>query len=447
MKNNILRYLNIALLSFSLSFSLTSCNPDNDAFITATEDDYPRILLPDFAEWTDGVPGTYKTLSRTTPLVDSVTVTPALYTTVKWYIDDEEVQEGLHINKTLIAGTYTLKIVATTTKGKSTSRTGMLIINPVDGDPSLANDAKSRWFVPGEKKTVEGENIKDVTGIYVGGVKASDFVNNGTSLTFTVPQVELGYQKIVVETADMQYGCGDANVTDQEWVEPGVEKVSLWEGSLDINWGESNIALNCAELGITTGMTIYIDYDLCDMPDNYHCARLATGPSWLGDVLPQFDLPSDASGTFSVTITQKEMDAINADGGQILVVGYGYNVKRVYYERQTAGAETTIWEGALDINWGESNVALNCADLGIEVGKTVTVYYDLCDMPEGYHCARLATGPSWMGDVLPQFDLPSDASGSFSVNITQTEMDAINADGGQILVVGYGYNAKKVTLK
>lgn len=44
-------------------------------------------------------------------------VTPAHYTTVTWYIDDEQVAEGLKIDVPVLAGDHIVKVVATTTKG------------------------------------------------------------------------------------------------------------------------------------------------------------------------------------------------------------------------------------------------------------------------------------------------------------------------------------------
>ena len=64
--------------------TISSCSEDNEEFITATEDDFPQILLPWFSEWENGEPVEYKNLSRDVEFVDSATVTPALYTTVQW---------------------------------------------------------------------------------------------------------------------------------------------------------------------------------------------------------------------------------------------------------------------------------------------------------------------------------------------------------------------------
>ena len=62
-----------------------------------------------------------------------LTVTPSDYTEVTWLIDGVEVQKGNEIDIPLEAGTYSLKVVATTTKGQSTSREGKIVVSPPSG--------------------------------------------------------------------------------------------------------------------------------------------------------------------------------------------------------------------------------------------------------------------------------------------------------------------------
>lgn len=292
---------------------------------------------------------------------------------------------------------------------------------------------------PAKEFTFHGVNLQDVTAVKIGGANAEIKNKSFDELTIVVPTLGEGDYDVIVEAA--KGVLFDGNRTAIFTISKEGESI-LFEGAKEINWGDSNIALNCEKEGIKVGSTVRIFYDIADMPDGYHCARLATGPGWAGDVLPQFDLPSTPSSSYEVEITDDIMKAINADGGEILVVGYGYKVTKIVLINPR-----TVWEGAKEINWGDSNIALNCAELGIKVGSKVTVEYAIADMPDGYHCARMATGPGWAGDVLPQFDLPGDPTGTFGVVITDKIMDAINGDGGEILVVGYGYKATKVTVK
>ena len=191
---NIFNYRNICfVLGFALALGLfTSCSEDDEPFITATEDDYPRILQPWFGSWEDGEPTVYKSLSRNVTYVDSVTVTPALYTTVEWFLDGEKINEGTHISKQFLAGDYILKIVATTTKGKVTSRTGKLIINALDGDPKLSDKKTKRWLNPGKEVSIPCENLTEVKAVRIGTTAVSGAKVENGNLKFTVPSMADG---------------------------------------------------------------------------------------------------------------------------------------------------------------------------------------------------------------------------------------------------------------
>ena len=189
----------IVVLSMGM---LCSCSEDNEGFITATEDDFPQILLPWFGDWENGEPAVYKSISRDAEFVDSAVVTPALYTTVEWFLDDEKVCEGTKIQlSSILAGDYILKIVATTTKGKQTSRTGILEVLPLDGEA------------------------------------AATFVsNNGNDyIEYTVPSdLALGTYRITLTDSDGNvYGGDKIEVTDEL---PVTEETTLWEGSFDVTW-------------------------------------------------------------------------------------------------------------------------------------------------------------------------------------------------------------------
>lgn len=78
----------------------------------------------------------------------TLTVTPADYTTCEWFLDGKKVNEGKSIEQQLEAGTYDLKIVATTTAGKSTSREGLVKVKPLDGDPTTTTKSFERFVAP-----------------------------------------------------------------------------------------------------------------------------------------------------------------------------------------------------------------------------------------------------------------------------------------------------------
>ncbi len=226
----------IVVLSMGM---LCSCSEDNEGIITATEDDFPQILLPWFGDWENGEPAVYKSISRDAEFIDSTVVTPALYTTVEWFLDDEKVCEGTKIQLSpLYAGDYILKIVATTTKGKQTSRTGILEVLPLEGDPTPTDAASDRLVVPGMQAKLHGTNMDKVVKITIGDKEAAaTFVpNNGNDyIEYTVPSdLALGTYRITLTDSDGNvYGGDKIEVTDEL---PASEETTLWEGSFDVTW-------------------------------------------------------------------------------------------------------------------------------------------------------------------------------------------------------------------
>lgn len=127
-----------AILAFNAF--VASCS-DEEPFSTATLDDEPRILDPTFPDRVNGNLATFANFSRDGKFSMKLTVTPADYTTVTWFVDGEEVATGTEIEKEFMAGTYHLKITATTTVGKSTYREGLIQVNPLADDPSATEVA------------------------------------------------------------------------------------------------------------------------------------------------------------------------------------------------------------------------------------------------------------------------------------------------------------------
>ena len=450
---NILKYLAACLLGCGMVTAISSCSED-DPFFSAGENDAPRILNTDIPEGEGGEPGVIMDIQRTQNFEFEVIVTPARYTTVTWFIDDEQVAEGLKINVPVLAGDHILKIVATTTKGLTASRTCKLIVRPLDGDPALANDAKSRWLTVGTTKTIDCTNVTSVSKVLIGKTEATNVSYADGKLRFDVPEMAEGdYQLTLVDGSGSRYGCNVFTVSNGEYVEPGVKEIVLWEGDTEINWGESNVNISPEILAeAPVGATILVYYEMVDMPEGYHAMRITT-PSW-GDnpedqVVAQFDLTGDTPNPYEFTYTDANKTIVDARGG-MLIVGYGYKLTKMVAKVGAGPVEKTLWEGGTEINWGESNVNIT-PDIMAEapVGSTICVYYEMVDMPEGYHAMRITT-PSW-GDnpedqVVAQFDLTGDTPNPYEFTYTDANKAIVDARGG-MLIVGYGYKVTKVVAK
>lgn len=421
----------------SVAITLISCS-DNEAYFTANENDAPRILNTDIPETSAGARAALPSISRDNNFKFDVIVTPAEYTTVTWFVDGEKVFEGKSIDYPIIAGIHDVDIVATTTKGKSTKRLCTLEVIALDTDPNLASDKKSRWYNPGATVTVSGTNLDGVIELLLGGMKVENFSNNGNSISFTVPELAEGDYNMILVTKDMKYGCGKGKVTQEKYVDPGVQIVTLWTGDVNINWGDSNVQLHDELANVPAGAKIVFHYEM--IAADYHCIRV-TNNDWTKDILPQVDNINDTNPeSFEIEYTA-DAKAI-ADESCMLITGFGYKLTSVTAEIG-APAETVVWEGETTINWGDSNVSITPELLEGAVGKTISLYYDV---PEAeYHAMRIC-GPWWDGDLVAQFDITGETPNPYEFEYTDG-MKAIVDEQGGMLIVGFGYTLTKVTIK
>lgn len=324
------------LCAISALCALLACSSDEDPFFTAGEDDMPRILNTDIPEGKGGEPGVIATVDRATAtnFTFDVMVTPARYTTVTWLIDDVQVAEGLTIDVPVLAGEHLLKIVATTTRGKSTFRLCRLVVLAAPTDPALAADAKSRWLTIGTTKTIECTNVTSVARVIIGQQEAARVHYADGRLTFDVPEMAEGTYQLVIEDADgARYGCGAFTVSSEAYVDPGIKETVLWEGDVDINWGDANVQLSADDMAaVPVGATIRLEYDMIDA--DYHALRITT--PWWGDnpedqVVAQFDVTADTPNPFEFTYTEANKAIVDERGG-MLIVGFGYKLKKVTFK-------------------------------------------------------------------------------------------------------------------
>lgn len=325
---NIFNYRNICfVLGFALTLGLfTSCSEDDEPFITATEDDYPRILQPWFGEWENGEPTVYRSLSRDVTYVDSVTVTPALYTTVEWFLDGEKINEGTHISKQLLAGEYILKIVATTTKGKVTSRTGKLVVNALDGDPKLSDKKTKRWLNPGTEVSIPCENLTGVKGVRIGTNAVSGAKVENGNLIFTVPSIADGdYQLVVTDGSGAEFGCNKFTVSKDPC--PYSDENTVWEGSFNVTWDTPFELIRYDLIKYVSAGTIVRAY-VTPTSDE---AKGSMTTSWWNSLLTggeRTDIMIPKAMVLECQLTDQSIELLNVQNG-FYIVGDGYTVTKV----------------------------------------------------------------------------------------------------------------------
>ncbi|WP_228115202.1 hypothetical protein [Segatella copri] len=302
--------------------TLSSCSSDDDPYFTVSEDDAPRILNTDLAD---------SKIDRKTNYKLEIKVTPVHYTTVTWLLDGTQIYEGTTIDQTLPIGNHELKIVATTTKGKSTSRTLNVTVTPAADDPALGTNASELWVAPGAETTIRNcKNLGTVTKVMVGGKEvAFEVLEEGTALKLTAPTgLENGdYDITLVDGEGVQFPGGTIKVTTEP--RPSME-TTLWEGEFAVTWGTPFDALKdtfLSKVKAGTILRVYVDGN----------GQGTAATAWWSNILTGKKDPE--RGDFMVTgpakwefeLTDLSIQLLTEQNG-LLLVGDGYTVKKVTIE-------------------------------------------------------------------------------------------------------------------
>lgn len=303
--------------------TLSSCSSDDEPYFTVSEDDNPRILNTDLAD---------SKIDRKTNYKLEIKVTPVHYTTVTWLLDGKQIYEGTTIDQTLPVGTHELKIVATTTKGKSTSRTLNVTVTPAADDPALGTNAVELWVAPGAETTIHKcKNLGTVAKVMVGGKEVAFFevLEEGTALKLTAPTgLENGnYDITLVDGEGNQFPCGTIKVTTEP--RPSMEN-TLWEGEFSVTWGTPFDALKdtfLSKVKAGTILRVYVDGN----------GQGTAATAWWSNILTGKKDPE--RGDFMVTgpakwefeLTDLSIQLLTEQNG-LLLVGDGYTVKKVTIE-------------------------------------------------------------------------------------------------------------------
>ena len=308
--------------------TLSSCSSDDEPYFTVSEDDDPRILNTDLAD---------SKIDRKTNYKLEIKVTPVHYTTVTWLLDGNQIAEGNTIDQTLPLGNHELKIVATTTKGKSTSRTLKVTVTPTADDPALGTNAVELWVAPGAETTIHKcKNLGTVTKVMVGGKEvAFEVLEEGTALKLTAPTgLENGdYDITLVDGEGNQFPCGTIKVTTEP--RPSIDprpsmETTLWEGEFAVTWGTPFEALKetfLSKVKAGTILRVYVDGKGQGTATTASWNNILTGK---GDP-ERGDIMVDGPATWEFKLTDLSIQLLKEQWGLILV-GDGYTVKKVTIE-------------------------------------------------------------------------------------------------------------------
>lgn len=324
-KGKVLKAMMMLLaVSFALAgtSTLSSCSSDDEPYFTVSEDDDPRILNTDLAD---------SKIDRKTNYKLEIKVTPVHYTTVTWLLDGTKIAEGTTIDQPLPIGNHELKIVATTTKGKSTSRTLKVTVTPAADDPALGTNASELWVAPGAETTIHNcKNLGTVTKVMVGGTEVAFAVlEEGTALKLTTPTgLENGdYAITLVDGDGVEFSGGTIKVTTEP--RPSMEN-TLWEGEFAVTWGTPFDALKdtfLSKVKVGTILRVYVDGN----------GQGTAATSWWSNILTgkkdpeRGDIMVNGPATWEFVLTDLSIQLLTEQDG-LLLVGDGYTVKKVTIE-------------------------------------------------------------------------------------------------------------------
>lgn len=412
----------ILLIMLAMSFGLIACTEETP-FSTATENDDPRILDPLFPDRVNGELPVVSNISRDANFSMTLTVTPADYTTVTWFIDGEEIQTGKEIDLALKAGTYHLKVTATTSVGKSTYREGLIQVNPLADDPWATEIGFERIITTGAKAQLYGNNLDKVNSIVIGGKTATDiaYTENGENsyIEYTVPEglADGTYRIILVDNGGNEYGGNKVTVTSDAVITAGSERTTA-----NSEWVMTGINLNQIESFTFGGQTVSSFIRQSETEIAFTCPSLEDG---------------------EYTLTGR-----TTSGKEVMFYTTTGNITE---QTVVVSSERVLWEGHHYVSWDlpddNPNKTFNLIGkdvfASIKAGAVLSIYYSVNSADE-YHQLRTTTG--WWNDLPGTAVIEFQEDGVKQVQLTQEVLDKIQTEDG-FLCIGHGYYVDRISVQ
>lgn len=412
----------ILLIMLAMSFGLIACTEETP-FSTATENDDPRILDPLFPDRVNGELPVVSNISRDANFSMTLTVTPADYTTVTWFIDEEEIQTGKEIDLALKAGTYHLKVTATTSIGKSTYREELIQVNPLADDPWATEIGFERIITTGAKAQLYGNNLNKVNSIVIGGKTATDiaYTENGENsyIEYTVPEglADGTYRIILVDNGGNEYGGNKVTVTSDALITAGSERTTA-----NSEWVMTGINLNQIESFTFGGQTVSSFIRQSETEIAFTCPSLEDG---------------------EYTLTGR-----TTSGKEVMFYTTAGNITE---QTVVVSSERVLWEGHHYVSWDlpddNPNKTFNLIGkdvfASIKAGAVLSIYYSVNSADE-YHQLRTTTG--WWNDLPGTAVIEFQEDGVKQIQLTQEVLDKIQTEDG-FLCIGHGYYVDRISVQ
>lgn len=410
-------YKSLILLP-ALAAAMTACSND-EPFSVAGENDEPHILDPTFPDRVNGQLPVVANINRDANFKMSLTVTPSQSTEVVWFIDGEQVATGTTIDIPLLAGSYQMKVTATTTAGKSTYREGLINVATLEGDPWATTVSFERIIAPGSMAALYGDNLQKVKSMRIGNAEVPTVTYNDAdgSLSYMVPaSLENGTSRLVLIDADgMEYGANTVTVSSSPLITSGADRMTAGTKCLltGINLDQiSSLAIDGKDL-VMSGRS--------DSEITVECPALEDGEYKL-------------VGTSGQGAVQFFIDGAVKEEATVIVT-----------------SEQTLWSGHHYVSWDlpdeSPNKTFNLIPAEVfasmKPGSIMSIHYSTEPSAE-YHQLRTVT--CWWNDLPGTSVIEFQENGVKEVVMSADVLAAIEEQGG-FLCVGHGYYVDLVTLR
>ena len=406
-------------MSLALAVTAFAACTEKETFSTASGDDYPRIIDPVFPDWTDGVKPVVANISRDADFSMTLTVTPADYCTVRWYLDGEIVGEGKEIELGLMAGTYDFKVEVSTEAGYSTSREGLVQVNPLDGDPWADKISFERITAPGAAAVLYGNNLEKVSRIVIGSHTVTELTLIEGGLSYTVPaDLEDGtYRIILVDTEGNEFGGDLLTVSSDVLITSGAGRTGAGK-----EWVMTGINMNKIA-SLTIGNRKVTEFS----------SQTATE---IVLTCPELEV-----GEYILTGTA-------SDGSAVMFYSESGNTTETTV---ILSSSTVLWEGHHYVSWDlpddNPNKKFDLIEKDvfatIKAGSVLSIHYSLEPDAE-YH--QIQTNTAWWTELPGTAKTDLTGNGIHTITLTQEALDLIQAEDG-FICVGHGYYVDMVTVE
>ena len=406
-------------MSLALAVTAFAACTEKETFSTASGDDYPRIIDPVFPDWTDGVKPVVANISRDADFSMTLTVTPADYCTVRWYLDGEIVGEGKEIELGLMAGTYDFKVEVSTEAGYSTSREGLVQVNPLDGDPWADKISFERITAPGAAAVLYGNNLEKVSRIVIGSHTVTEPTLIEGGLSYTVPaDLEDGtYRIILVDTEGNEFGGDLLTVSSDVLITSGAGRTGAGK-----EWVMTGINMNKIA-SLTIGNRKVTEFS-------------SRTPTEIVLTCPELEV-----GEYILTGTA-------SDGSAVMFYSESGNTTETTV---ILSSSTVLWEGHHYVSWDlpDDNPNKKFDLIGkdvfatIKAGSVLSIHYSLEPDAE-YH--QIQTDTAWWTELPGTAKADLTENGIHTITLTQEALDLIQAQDG-FICVGHGYYVDMVTVE